>query len=215
MHMVSVRSVSYLVASVIIVLVNNSLAFAGSGEIQVTVQLAAKPKPIEATGMLFSTSSSAQFPKASIKMIGDKLYSISFSVPESAVGSDTLASAFAIDENGKTSFGSVIPVMTPTEGMRLGAIPSCKDENIDKVATITNLGTLRQLIDVRTQRMEIIRTKMRQSLDNVLLEKMRKYEEAFGLPHIEPLSVELPPMELFERLSRIKNAVDKYKKFKK
>ena len=197
-----------------IALFNLNTAFADAREIEVTVQLSAKPKPIEATGMILSTSSSKQFPKARIEMIGDKLYAISFKIPENAVKSDTLASAYAIDENGKTSFSSVVPVMTAQEGLSLGNIPSCKDENIDKVATITNLGTLRQLIDVRNQRIEIIRTKMRQSLNNILLEKMRKYEEAFGLPHAEPLSVELPPMELFERLSRIQNAVAKYKKFK-
>lgn len=214
MKMLSLRSLPYLIVYGI-ALLNNSAALASNREIEVIVQLAAKPKPIEATGIIFSTTNSAQYPDASIKMIGDKLYAISFKIPESAVGGNTLASAFATDENGKISFGSVIPVMTVREGMQLGSIPSCEDENIDKVATITNLGTLRQLIDVRTQRMEIIRTKMRQSLDKVLLEKMRKYEEAFGLPHTEPLSVELPPMELLERLSRIKNALEKYKKFNK
>lgn len=207
------RSVPYFIACGC-ALLNPLLAIGDDREIEITVQLEAKPKPIEATGMIFSTSGSAQFPKANVKMIGDKLYAISFKIPKNTVRSDTLASAYAIDENGKTSFSSVVPVMTAKEELSLGSIPKCKDENIDKVATITNMGTLRQLIDVRTQRIEIIRTKMRQSLNNVLLEKMRKYEEAFGLPHTEPLSVELPPMELFERLSRIQNAVAKYKKFK-
>lgn len=183
-------------------------------ETTITVQVEAKPKPIKATGLLFSTSTTAEYQEADIRMIGDKLYAISFKVPKTAIQKDSLASAFAVDEHGKISYGSVRPATTAQESLDMAAIPTCKDVNIEKIATITNVGTLRQLIDVRTQRMEIIRAKLGRALDKGLINKMQKFEEAFGLPHSEPLTINIPPLELYERLSRIKNAVHKYKQFK-
>ncbi len=198
----------------IVITLCSTYAHGQSSDAVITVQLEAKPKPVKATGILFSTTATSEHQNAEIQMIGDKLYSISFRVPKSAIRPDSLASAYGVDENGKVSYASVRPVQSAQAVLDIASIPRCKDANIDQIATITNVGTLRQLIDVRMQRIEIIRTKLKQALDGVRIEKMRKFEEAFGLPHNEPLSATLPPLELYERLSRIQASVEKYKRFK-
>jgi hypothetical protein len=200
--------------STIVILFYSAYARGQSDGVVINVQLEAKPKPVKATGILFSATTTSEYQSSEIKMIGDKLYSVSFKVPSGEIRPDSLASAYGVDENGKVSYGSVRPVQAATAVLDIASIPRCKDANIEQIATITNVGTLRQLIDVRTQRMEIIRTKIKQTLNGVQIEKMRKFEEAFGLPHNEPLSATLPPLELYERLSRIQASVEKYKQFK-
>ena len=47
-------------------------------------------------------------------------------------------------------------------------------------------------------------------MDGSVLAKLSKFEEAFGLTRTDPLSPDLPPAELIDRLSRIQHALRKY-----
>lgn len=178
----------------------------------IRVRLEAKPEPIRAVGILFSPASSQQFEQTSISKIGDKLYEISFSVPASSLREDAVASALGFDETGKISFANVTPANS-TEGTELlASIPECPGEDGSRVAGMTSPGTLQQLVDVRTERMNIVRVKISRLMDQTFLPKLQKFEEAFGLTYATPLSPDLPPAELIERLSRIHNAVRKYQR---
>jgi hypothetical protein len=68
---------------------------------------------------------------------------------------------------------------------------------------------------VRTERAEIARLKISKLLDEPFLEKLHRFEDAFGLDKSEEISASLPPEVLVDRLSRITHAVKKYRMFKK
>jgi hypothetical protein len=48
-------------------------------------------------------------------------------------------------------------------------------------------------------------------MDEAFLQKLQKFEEAFGLKYSSELTADLPPQELIDRLSRIDQATRKYK----
>jgi hypothetical protein len=95
----------------------------------------------------------------------------------------------------------------------IAAIPECPAEDPSRIAALNSPGILQQLVDVRNERMNIVRLKISRLMDQDFLAKLRKFEEAFGLERSSELSADLPPEELIDRLSRIQHAVRKYKTY--
>jgi hypothetical protein len=182
--------------------------------VEIVVRLEAKPEPKKAIGIIFSSSSSRQIEETSITKVGDKLYEVSFVAPRAALQSDSVASAIAYDENGTVSFATVTPALAPETREILGSIPECPGEDGSRLTSIASPGTLQQLIDVRTERMNIVRLKISRIMDASFVAKLNKFEEAFGLSHPNALSADLPADELIERLSRVNQAVKKYQMYK-
>jgi hypothetical protein len=191
-----------------------ALAIDTSTGIPVKVRLEAKPEPSRAVGVVFSSGSSRQFTDTSIAKIGDKLYEITFSVPRSTLTNDSVATAFGFDSAGTVSFANVVPAFASESQDLLASIPECPSEDSSHVSALTSPGTLQQLVDVRIERMNIVRFKIARLMDQDFLVKLQKFEEAFGLKFATPLSPELPPAELIDRLSRISHAVRKYQLYK-
>jgi hypothetical protein len=170
---------------------------------------------VSATGIVFSSRSSFEVQETSITKIGDKLYEITFSVPRSKVQPDSVASARATNEEGVSVFAGVTPAIMSEAKDLLASIPECPGEDSSRAAlTTTTPGTLKQLVDVRAERMEIVRLKIKRAMDGNALAKLTKFEEAFGLTRSQELSADLPPAELIDRLSRIQHALRKYQSYK-
>jgi hypothetical protein len=184
------------------------------GTVQIVVRLEAKPEPKKAVGLIFSASSSRQIEETSITKVGDKLYEISFVAPRTSLQSDSVASAIAYDETGTVSFANVTPALAPETREILASIPECPGEDGSRLTSVASPGTLQQLIDVRIERMNIVRLKISRIMDEAFVAKLQKFEEAFGLSHPSELSADLPADELIERLSRINHAVKKYQMYK-
>jgi len=181
--------------------------------VPIRVRVEAKPAPVKATGIVFSSSASKEFPDATVTKIGDNLFEVTFSVPRLALREDSVASAIAFDENGQPSFANVTPALISETRDLVASIPECPGEDGAQYAKVTTPGTIQQLIDVRTERMKIVRLKLARIMDESFLQKLQKFEEAFGLKYSSALSPELPPQELIDRLSRIDQATRKYKIF--
>jgi hypothetical protein len=185
------------------------------GSLPVAVRVESKPPLVSATGIVFSSRSSFEVQETSITKIGDKLYEITFSVPRSKVQPDSVASARATNEEGVSVFAGVTPAIMSEAKDLLASIPECPGEDSSRAAlTTTTPGTLKQLVDVRAERMEIVRLKIKRAMDGNALAKLTKFEEAFGLTRSQELSADLPPAELIDRLSRIQHALRKYQSYK-
>lgn len=182
--------------------------------VKVTVRAESKPNLVEATGIVFSAKSSLNIPETTINKIGDKLYEISFSVPRSKIQPDSVASALAKDDIGGAVFGNVTPAITSESRDLLTSVPECPGEDSSKITTISTPGALKQLVDVRAERLDIVRLKIKRAMDGNVLAKLTKFEEAFGLNRANELSADLPAAELIERLSRIEHALRKYQTYK-
>ena len=183
--------------------------------ITVNVQVEAKPEPKKALGMVLSAGKTIEIQETSIKKVGEKLYMISFVVDRNVVRKDSVATAMAFDENGNVSFANVTPELLSENKTLLARIPECPAEDPSAIVKLDQQGPLKQLVNVRTERVEIARLKISRMLDESFLEKLHRFEDAFGLDKSEELSANLPPEVLVDRLSRITHAVKKYRMFKK
>jgi len=203
-----------LIATVTFFVTSTAFAIDLSQGIPVKVRLEAKPEPTRAVGIVFSSGKSRQFTGTTISKIGDKLYEITFAVPRSNLTDDSVATAIGFDEAGTVSFANVVPALPSESQEILSSIPECPGEDGAHAAALTSPATLQQLIDVRLERMNIVRFKIARVMDQDFLAKLQKFEEAFGLKYSTALSPELPAAELIDRLSRISHAVKKYQLYK-
>jgi hypothetical protein len=183
--------------------------------ITVNVQVEAKPEPKKAIGMVLSSGRTIEIQDTTIKKIGEKLFLISFVVDRNIVRRDSVATAMAFDENGNVSFANVSAELLSDNKNLLSRIPECPAEDPSAIVKLDQQGPLQKLVDVRTERAEIARLKISKMLDEEFLDKLHRFEDAFGLDKSEELSASLPPEVLVDRLSRITHAVKKYRMFKK
>ncbi len=183
--------------------------------ITVNVQVEAKPEPKKAIGMVLSAGRTIEIEDTTIKKVGEKLYLISFVVDRNIVRRDSVATAMAFDENGNVTFANVTPELLSDNKNLLARIPECPAEDPSAIVKLDQKGPLQQLVDVRTERAEIARLKISKLLDEPFLDKLHRFEDAFGLDKSEEISASLPPEVLVDRLSRITHAVKKYRMFKK
>jgi hypothetical protein len=208
---------SRLIACAVLVLTFGSLAYSldlPGSNLTIAVRVESKPQLVRARGIVFSSRSSFEVTDTEITKIGDKLYEITFSAPRSKVLSDSVASAIATDENGSEVFATVTPAYDSEAKNLLASVPECPAEDSSRAVNTTSPGTIKQLVDVRAERMEIVRLKIKRAMDGNVLQKLAKFEEAFGLTRAEELNPDLPPEELFDRLSRIHHALRKYQTYK-
>jgi hypothetical protein len=182
--------------------------------IPVSVWVEAKPEPVRAKGLVFSSTKSLEVPDASVKKIGDKLYEVSFSVSRGSLQDDSVATAVVYDADGKASYANVTPALLSETRNILGSIKECPAEDTTSVALLNSPGTLQQLVDVRTERMQLIRLRISKVLDKNFLAKLKKFEQVLGLSRVDDLSAELPASELIDRLSRIDHAIKKFQNSK-
>lgn len=183
--------------------------------ITVNVHVEAKPEPKKAIGMVLSSGRTLEIEDTTIKKVGEKLYLISFVVDRNIVRRDSVATAMAFDENGTVYFANVSPELLSDAKNLLSRIPECPAEDPAAVVKLDQQGPLRKLVDVRTERAELARLKISTMLDEDFIEKLQRFEDAFGLDKSEELTASLPPEVLVDRLSRITHAVKKYRMFKK
>ncbi len=178
--------------------------------LSVSVRVEAKPEPVRAVGLVFSSTSSHEISDTKITKIGDKLYDIDFTVPRNIVRQDSVASAVAYDESGQPTYSNVTPALLSQTRAILASIPECPAADTTKVALLNSPGSLQQLVDLRTERVAIARYRIAEALDSTFLAKLRRFEEVLGLSRPTELSAELPAQELIDRLSRIDLAFKRY-----
>lgn len=182
--------------------------------IPVSVWVEAKPEPVRAKGLVFSSTQSQEVADATLKKIGDKLYEVSFSISRGQLQEDSVATAVVYDADGKASYANVTPALLSETRNVLSAIKDCPAEDTSSVALLNSPGTLQQLVDVRTERMQLIRLRIARVLDKNFLAKLKKFEQVLGLERVDQLSADLPAAELIDRLSRIDHAIKKFQSSK-
>ncbi len=186
------------------------------GPIDVKVRVEAKPEPTKAVGILLSTTGVKEISDTAIQKVGERLYDITFRVDRAGLTEDTVATAMATSADGVVTFANVTPALLSDSHAITGSVPECPGEDPTSIAVLNQLGPLRQLVDVRTERSKFAREKIRRFLDESMLAKLSRYEKHFGLNQSgEPLSADLPAEILLDRLSRINFALAEFKAFKK
>lgn len=192
-----------------------SVAQQPPGQITIKVKVEMKPDPSKAVGLIISTSETQQITETTIEKVGDKLFDVTFKVDRTSLSQDSVATAMAFNAAGDVAFANVTPALATDGNAGLASIPDCPAEDPSFAIQFNQYGPLQQLVDVRTERAELVRFKISRILTPEFSDRLTQLESALGLKRAEPLSAQLPAGELVDRLSRLDLALKKYKTFKK
>jgi hypothetical protein len=174
---------------------------------QIQVDILGKSEPATAVGLILTADSVVEYPKAKIEKGPRGNYFVSFSVPVTDIKSDSVAMGLVLSAQGEALFTNTKTLNDRESLEAIAAIPSCEGEPLRQVGLSGQVALLNQLVDIRTKLRNVARNKIAATLNGPLLEKLNKLERGFGLGRETELDPGLPPLELVDRLSRIRAAV--------
>jgi hypothetical protein len=180
-------------------------ANAASRAVQIDVQ--SQIEPSTAVGLVISADKTTQILDTTISKSAPGVITVTIPVPESAIGPDTTVSAVVLSAKGEVVFGNVKPVLGAELDLSLTSIPLCPPEQVSIAALSSQVSLLEELHRIRQKRRDQAKAQAAQLLSEDLLERLQKLERGFGLARETPLSADLPPLELVDRLSRLNDAL--------
>lgn len=178
----------------------------------VNIEVEADFEAAQAVGILISETGIQQRLPATFTRVSPTKYRVSFDYRSKQITPTTLATALLILEDGKIVMSEPIPFFKYSdESMRpLPKLPACPPDPTTQTRLQGQEGNYQALINIRQERREIVRSKIGLYLTPERLKELAGLEEGFGLSRQHPLSIELDPYELLDRLTRLKIAIKSY-----
>ena len=163
-----------------------------------------------AVGIILSQGETKQVRVAAPKQRDE--HSVIVEVPYSDADrrAGALATALVSLKNGSVALADVVSLQGDFPDNSFADLPLCDGNMKMPVLAESQLGNLKRLVEIRSQRRAVLQTKMARLLQGTALEKLRKLERGFGTGTGIPLSPALLPFELVDRLSRLKQAISTY-----
>lgn len=178
-------------------------AWAESVTVSVDLPIIGEPRSV--TGIALGPTLE-MIKSVSLKRFSAGALTATFNVPDKS----TAVLAMAEMEDGSTIFGDTRLVSTAQTTPSLASIPECSVAGVIK-ADPSQRGLMESLVEIRTARRDVIKNRINTILSGATLEKARKLEELFGLARSEPLTAELPPTQIIDRVSRLTAAIKSYR----
>jgi hypothetical protein len=114
-----------------------------------------------------------------------------------------------ISKNGDTAFGNVKTLPTAGTTKQASDIPACPQEEANP-ALNSDMTLIEKLVEIRARQRANRFEKLSALLKGDFLEKLRKFENGFGLVSEPKLSADLNPYDLVDRLARLNAALQTY-----
>lgn len=180
---------------------------------QVAVPFSGEPKL--AVGVILSAKGTRQETKTKVTRRDDNSVVVTFPFTASDRSAAALASAFVVGDGDVITFGDVVSLSTEDPDNAYIEIPACQEQIELPALASEQLGNLEKLVEIRTQRRAVLQTKITRLMQGPVLEKLRKLERGFGISNGDEIRPDMHPLELIDRLSRLKQAISSYEANKK
>lgn len=191
------------------------LLLATAAHAQNTVQIQVQPsaRPISVLGMIISKRGVLTQPIGIENL--KPLTTGGFIVPvalTSEISSDAFVTALVVQEDKGIVMGDVRPA-TAASTPSYHTLPDCPPERAETGDVPGKLGLLDSLVKLRTDLREKYLAELQKQLTPDLVARLTRLEELFGIKQHPPLSADLPPAILADRLSRLMEAVNNYRAY--
>lgn len=163
-----------------------------------------------AIGIVLSQGEARQIPVAAPKVRDQHSVIVEVPYKDSDKRSGGLATALVILKNGSVALADVVSLQGDFPDNSFADLPLCDGAVRLPPLSESQLGNLKRLVEIRSQRRAVLQTKLARLMQGPALEKLRKLERGFGTGTGVPLSPALLPYELLDRLSRLKQAITTY-----
>jgi hypothetical protein len=120
------------------------------------------------------------------------------------------ATALVSLKDGSVALADMVSLQEDYPDNAFTDLPLCDSSVRVPPMAEAQLGNLKRLVEIRSQRRAVLQTKLARLMQGSPLEKLRNLERGFGTDVGIPISPALLPYELIDRLSRLKQAISTY-----
>ncbi len=121
-----------------------------------------------------------------------------------------LVTALVTLKSGAIALADMVSLRESYPDNAFSELPICDNSQDLPPLSESQLGNLKRLVEIRSQRRAVLQTKLARLMQGKALEKLRQLEKGFGTGTGVPISPALLPYELIDRLSRLKQAISTY-----
>ncbi|RIL11351.1 MAG: hypothetical protein DCC75_02510 [Proteobacteria bacterium] len=201
----------YLAINIALLVSSAACAFAQQQTpAKIEINIDAPFEPAEAVGLILSEKGVYQRELDKIERASPRVLVATLSYLKESIPADAVATVLIRSEDGQIAAGSPRLVLTEDEWNSFWSLPQCPPEKFStSAATETGkLSLLESLVDIRARRRGVAQVQLAKALDQQYIERLRKLEAGFGFSYPEPLSAEMTPVELIDRLTRIVEVIN-------
>jgi len=137
-----------------------------------------------------------------------------YPLSSSELQSGTFTSAMLLSSEGTTYFTPTYQTKSPVSGPASLTLPLCQPSSQLVSQSQSRRAAFESLIDVRIKRRENARQRISQLLDIDTLDRLSRLEQTFGFRYSEPLSADLPPLELNHRIDQILHSLRQFRYYR-
>lgn len=203
----------YLLFSVFFIWISETSVFGQDRTIQVNVS--GNFRPSASQGFIFVKQKVIPKPVMKVEMLADENMLVSIPYQPQEIEDGAFATAVLFGPQGEVAFGDVKLVTDSASTKSFYSLPDCQEKVEVPPGLSQQIGLLESLVEIRAARREAHQLRLRKTLDDTFLEKLRRLERGFGLSYSKKLSPDLSAFELVDRLSRLSNAIKNYQSNKK
>ncbi len=171
-------------------------------------------EPVAGVGLIISTDGTTSARQASsIKSRGENQYILEFPFERRELREDFMISGLLKSSDGQIALADVKPAMIEIS-QSLYSLPDCPVTETKLPPGISSqIALLESLVEIRTDRREkFFKSSIKEVLNEDFAQQLNDLEKAFGLKSHKAISAELHPVEMTDRLSRIKAAIEQYRR---
>lgn len=203
------RAFTSTCALVLCLLLLASMAGAQGHSAAAEVEVESPFTPIRAVGFIIGHGTSRQVAAESFREGRAGTWIVRVPLPNEALDPNGFVTAVVMDDEARMAFGTVKPLAAPDTLDSWADLVTCQDEpsSLRNASLAGKLALLESLVTLRAKRRENVQAQTRQALDEAFVERLAKLERGFGLTDVTPLSADLPPALLAQRLARIANTL--------
>jgi len=166
--------------------------------------------PVAAVGIIMVEGETRQETLVKLEQVNENNLTVSFPFTKSDLDKHATVSAIVVSEDGELAFGSVKPVRYNLGSVH--SIPQCKDgSQVSTAGLESQVALLESLLQIRSERRSTYQANLNKELSGDFLNRLKELESGLGLQVYPELSPDSEPVELTDRLSRLKNSIQQFK----
>lgn len=173
----------------------------------IQVDVSSFVEPATAVGLIMSGDKTIQRLNPKIEKSRPGTITVSFPYQRSEINEHSVASALVVSDKGEVVFGNVKPIYGNEFDQSLGNIPLCSEDQKVSASLASQASLLEELYRIRLKRRDQAKSQVAEAMPADFLARLQKLERGFGLAREKELNADLPPLELVDRLSRLRDAL--------
>jgi hypothetical protein len=180
--------------------------------ISASIDVAFSGKLATAIGLVLDEKGVYKRIPTKVEKKNDEVTTVTFSYADLDLSPGAVVSALLMAEDGTLAYGDVAPIADQQSVNSLTSLPKCPiDSELKEWQKEQYLSSLEKIVTFRIGRRQNTQALVARELDEAFLKRLTNLENGLGLARDKPLSADLAPYELVDRLSRLLEAVNTLK----